>query len=145
MSKVEDFLTAQEEQEIIAAIRTAEKNTSGEIRIHIEKTSQIDAIDRALDVFHDLKMDNTKLQNAVLIYVAVEDRSFVIFGDKGINDVVPTDFWDSTKEIMLSYFKTGNFKQGLIEGVLKAGEQLSKHFPWEHDDRNELPNEISKG
>jgi len=145
MSKVEDFLTAQEEQEIIAAIRTAEKNTSGEIRIHIEKTSQIDAINRALDVFHDLKMDNTKLQNAVLIYVAVEDRSFVIFGDKGINDVVPTDFWDSTKEIMLSYFKTGNFKKGLIEGVLKAGEQLSKHFPWEHDDRNELPNEISKG
>ena len=129
MSKVEDFLTAQEEQEIIAAIRKAEQRTSGEIRIHIEKTSKIDAIDRAMDVFHLLKMDNTKLQNGVLIYVAVEDRNFVIFGDKGINDAVESNFWDSTKDVMQKHFKSGNFKQGLIEGVLKAGEQLEKHFP----------------
>ncbi|GFZ79442.1 hypothetical protein GCM10011531_06560 [Aquaticitalea lipolytica] len=145
MSKVEDFLTAQEEQEIIAAIRKAEQRTSGEIRIHIEKTSKIDAIDRAMDVFHLLKMDNTKLQNGVLIYVAVEDRNFVIFGDKGINDAVESNFWDSTKDVMQKHFKSGNFKQGLIEGVLKAGEQLEKHFPWQHNDTNELPNEISKG
>ncbi|WP_283635956.1 TPM domain-containing protein [Aquaticitalea lipolytica] len=144
MSKVEDFLTAQEEQEIIAAIRKAEQRTSGEIRIHIEKTSKIDAIDRAMDVFHLLKMDNTKLQNGVLIYVAVEDRNFVIFGDKGINDAVESNFWDSTKDVMQKHFKSGNFKQGLIEGVLKAGEQLEKHFPWQHNDTNELPNEISK-
>lgn len=144
-NKVEDFLTAAEEKEIIAAIRTAEKTTSGEIRIHLERTSVIDAVDRALDVFHHLKMDNTKLQNGVLIYVAVEDRNFVIFGDKGINDVVPDDFWESTKTIMQNHFKKGNFKQGLIDGVLKAGEQLGKHFPWEHDDKNELPDEISKG
>src|SRR5690606_37265127 len=129
MSKVEDFLTVQEEQEIITAIRKAEYKTSGEIRIHIEKKALTDTIERALVVFHDLKMNNTKLQNAVLIYVAVEDKNFVIFGDKGINDVVPDDFWDSTKEIMQSYFKIGNFKQGLIEGVLKAGTQLAKHFP----------------
>ena len=145
MSKVEDLLTAQEEQEIIAAIRKAEQRTSGEIRIHIEKTSKIDAIDRAMDVFHLLKMDNTKLQNGVLIYVAVEDRNFVIFGDKGINDAVESNFWDSTKDVMQKHFKSGNFKQGLIEGVLKAGEQLEKHFPWQHNDTNELPNEISKG
>jgi uncharacterized membrane protein len=145
MSKVEDFLTAQEEQEIIAAIRKAEQRTSGEIRIHIEKTSKIDAIDRAMDVFHLLKMDNTKLQNGVLIYVAVEDRNFVIFGDKGINDAVESNFWDSTKDVMQKHFKSSNFKQGLIEGVLKAGEQLEKHFPWQHNDTNELPNEISKG
>ena len=145
MSKVEDFLTAQEEQEIIAAIRKAEQRTSGEIRIHIEKTSKIDAIDRAMDVFHLLKMDNTKLQNGVLIYVAVEDRNFVMFGDKGINDAVESNFWDSTKDVMQKHFKSGNFKQGLIEGVLKAGEQLEKHFPWQHNDTNELPNEISKG
>ena len=145
MSKVEDFLTAQEEQEIIAAIRKAEQRTSGEIRIHIEKTSKIDAIDRAMDVFHLLKMDNTKLQNGVLIYVAVEDRNFVIFGDKGINDAVESNFWDSTKDVMQKHFKSGNLKQGLIEGLLKAGQQLEKHFPWQHNDTNELPNEISKG
>ncbi|NCP50990.1 MAG: TPM domain-containing protein [Flavobacteriales bacterium] len=145
MSKTEDFLSKEEEQEIIDAIRTAELNTSGEIRVHIEKTSKTDAFNRALEVFHYLKMDNTKEQNGVLIYVAVEDKTFVIYGDKGINDVVTEDFWDSTKDIMQSHFKTGNFKQGLVEGILKAGNQLEKHFPWEHGDMNELSNEISKG
>lgn len=145
MSKVEEFLSAEEEQDIIEAIRDAEKNTSGEIRIHIEHTSKIDAFDRAMEVFHYLKMDETKLQNGVLIYVAVEDKTFVIYGDKGINDVVSNDFWDSTKDVIQSYFKTGDFKQGLIEGVLKAGEALKTYFPVEDNDINELSNEISKG
>lgn len=145
MSKVEDFLTAQEEQEIISAIRDAEKNTSGEIRIHIERNSKLDAFDRAMEVFHYLKMDNTKLQNGVLIYVAVDSKTFVIYGDKGINDVVPSGFWDSTKDVMLTHFKANQFKQGLIEGVLKAGKQLEAHFPWIHGDTNELTNEISRG
>ncbi len=145
MSKIEDFLTADEEQEIIAAIRVAEKNTSGEIRVHLEKTSKIDVFDRAMEVFHFLKMDNTKQQNGVLIYVAVEDRNFVIFGDKGINEVVSSDFWDSTRNAIQSQFKKGNFKQGLIDGILKAGKALENHFPWEHTDKNELPDTISKG
>ena len=145
MSNIEDFLSSAEEKEIIEAIRVAEKATSGEIRIHIENSSQLDGYERAMEVFHYLKMDNTKLQNGVLIYVAVEDKTFVIYGDKGINDVVPIGFWDSTKDVMQSHFKNSNFKQGLIEGVLKAGEQLEKHFPWIHGDQNELPNDISKG
>lgn len=144
MSKVEAFLSTEEEQDIITAIQNAEKNTSGEIRIHIERTSEIDAFDRAMEVFHDLKMDKTKLQNGVLIYVAAEDKTFVIYGDKGINDKVSNDFWDSTKNVMQSHFKAGNFKQGLIEGVLKAGKELEAFFPWEDNDTNELPNEISK-
>ncbi|WP_142784017.1 TPM domain-containing protein [Changchengzhania lutea] len=145
MSKIEDFLSVEEEQEIIEAIRVAEKNTSGEIRVHIEKSSTLDAFDRAMELFHVLKMDNTKLSNGVLIYVAVEDKTFVIYGDKGINDVVSPDFWDSTKDVMQNHFKSGHFKQGLLEGILKAGEQLQKYFPWQHDDVNELPNDISKG
>jgi uncharacterized membrane protein len=145
MSKIEDFLSPQEEEDIIVAIRKAESNTSGEIRVHIERTSKIDAYERALEVFHYLKMDTTKLRNGVLIYLAIEDRSFVIFGDQGINDVVPVDFWESTRDIMLSHFKKGDFAQGLIEGVLKAGKELESHFPWEDLDRNELPNKISKG
>tara|TARA_R110002012_G_scaffold321400_2_gene549032 strand:+ start:6385 stop:6822 length:438 start_codon:yes stop_codon:yes gene_type:complete len=145
MSKIEDFLTAGEEQEIIAAIREAEKNTSGEIRVHLEKTSKIDVFDRAMEVFHFLKMDNTKQQNGVLIYVAVEDRNFVIFGDKGINDVVSDDFWDTTRNAIQIQFKQGNFKQGLVDGILKAGKALEQHFPWEHNDKNELPDTISKG
>ncbi|WP_435413680.1 TPM domain-containing protein [Psychroserpens mesophilus] len=145
MSKVEAFLSVDEEQEIIEAIRTAEQNTSGEIRIHIENSSKLDAFNRAMEVFHFLKMDNTKQQNGVLIYVAVEDKTFVIYGDKGINDVVPKGFWDSTKDVIQSHFKHGNFKQGLIEGVLKAGKQLETHFPWIHGDTNQLPDDISKG
>jgi uncharacterized membrane protein len=145
MSKIEAFLSEEEEQEIIKAIRIAEQNTSGEIRVHIEKSSNKDAFDRAMEVFHYLKMDNTKQQNGVLIYVAVEDKTFVIYGDKGINDVVPKGFWDSTKDVIQSHFKHGNFKQGLIDGILKAGEQLETHFPWIHGDKNELSDDISKG
>jgi uncharacterized membrane protein len=145
MSQVEGFLTKEEEQQIVEAIRLAEKETSGEIRVHIEKTTSLDAFDRAKEVFHLLKMDETDLKNGVLIYLAVDDHSFVICGDKGIDDVVPDDFWDCTKDIMLAHFKSGNFKQGLIDGIARAGEQLQKYFPWHEGDTNELSNEISKG
>ena len=145
-NKVEDFLTTQDEQDIVEAIRVAELNTSGEIRVHIEKTFKGDNISiRALELFYALKMDNTKLQNAVLIYLAIEDKSFAIYGDKGINTVVESNFWDTTKDLMQSYFKQGNFKQGLIEGILKSGEQLKTYFPYLDSDTNELTNEISKG
>ncbi|OBX27158.1 TLP18.3/Psb32/MOLO-1 phosphatase superfamily protein [Gelidibacter algens] len=145
MSKIEDFLTAEEEQQVIAAIRTAENKTSGEIRIHLEKTSKIDTYERALEVFRLLKMDNTKLQNGVLIYVAIEDKTFVIFGDEGINNVVDDDFWESTKNVMQGHFKRGHFKQGLVDGILKAGQQLETHFPWDAGDKNEISNDISIG
>lgn len=145
MSKIEAFLSAEEEQEIIDAIRIAEKNTSGEIRIHLERTSKIDVFDRAKEVFHMLKMDNTKQQNGVLIYVAVEDKTFVIYGDEGINKVVENDFWDKTRDVILAHFKNGQFKQGLIDGVLRAGKELETFFPWHHGDTDELPNTISKG
>jgi len=107
MSHVEDFLKAEEEQEIINAIVEAEKNTSGEIRVHIEATSKIDHFSRAQQVFHFLKMDNTKDGNGVLIYVAVDDKKFVIYGGSGIDRVVPKGFWDSTKDVMAHQFKMG--------------------------------------
>lgn len=145
MANIEAFLNPSDEQAIVEAIRLAELNTSGEIRVHLENTSKGDANLRALDVFHTLKMDNTKLQNAVLIYVAIDDKTFVIYGDKGINDAVPKDFWESTKNIIQSHFKAGNFKQGLIDGIIKSGEQLKRYFPYTNLDENELTNEISKG
>ncbi|SKB84699.1 TLP18.3, Psb32 and MOLO-1 founding protein of phosphatase [Salegentibacter holothuriorum] len=146
MSKVEDFLSKKDEEEIIEAIRKAESHTSGEVRVHLEKTTgEKDIFDRAMEVFHMLKMDNTKHDNGVLIYVAVEDHNFVIYGDKGINDVVPDDFWESTKDAIVDKFKKGEFKQGLVNGILTAGQQLKKHFPYSDDTRDELSNEISKG
>lgn len=145
MSKVEDFLTQAEEQEIVAAIGKAEKNTSGEIRVHIEKETSMAAIDRAMEVFRKLNMENTKERNGVIIYVAVKSHLFAIYGDEGINNKVSDDFWDCTKDVMARHFKNGDFKQGLIEGILNAGEQLKKHFPYQDDDTDELSNEISKG
>lgn len=144
MSKVEDFLSKKEEQEIVDAIQIAEKNTSGEIRVHIEKSTSIDSFTRAVEVFYHLEMDKTKDSNGVLIYVAVKDKHFVIYGDKGINEKVATNFWDTTKNAIETHFKNGNFKQGLIDGILKAGEQLKHYFPYQDDDTNELSNEISK-
>jgi len=145
MSKVEDFLTVEEEQEIVRAILKAEKNTSGEIRVHIEASSKIDHFSRAQQVFHFLKMDNTKDENGVLLYVAVNDKKFVIYGDKGIDRAVPKGFWESTKTTIASHFKKDAFKDGIVEGILTAGKELEAHFPWNHYDTNELSDAISKG
>ncbi len=145
MSKVESFLSTADEKAVVEAIGIAEKETSGEIRVHIEQSSSKVPFDRALEVFQELKMSETQLQNGVLIYLAIQTKSFVICGDKGINDVVEADFWDKTKDIMQAHFKNGDFKQGLIDGILRAGEQLKKYFPWQENDINELSNEISKG
>ncbi len=65
--------------------------------------------------------------------------------DKGIDKVVPKEFWNSTKDVMQNHFKNGDFKHGIVDGVLKAGEELQEHFPWKADDENELSNDISKG
>ena len=145
MSLIENFLSKEDELEIVEAIKQAEKATSGEIRVHIEKTASVAHSTRATEVFHLLKMDSTELQNGVLIYVAVEDHAFVICGDKGINDIVGANFWNSTKDIMRSHFKNDDYKQGLIAGIENAGEQLQKYFPWQENDIDELPNEISRG
>tara|TARA_R110002073_G_scaffold102317_4_gene232335 strand:+ start:16038 stop:16475 length:438 start_codon:yes stop_codon:yes gene_type:complete len=145
MSKLEDFLSNDDEREIVEAIRIAEGKTSGEIRVHIESSVNGNIKQHVLDVFHQLKMDNTKQQNGVLIYIAVNDKSFAIYGDKGINQVVESDFWDCTKNTMQKHFKNSEFKKGIVEGVLNAGKQLQKYFPWEYLDTNELSNKISKG
>lgn len=144
-NSVEAFLTTLEEQEIVAAIREAEQQTSGEIRVHIENTCKGDIEHRVLEVFSILKMQNTELHNAVLIYVAVNDKNFAIYGDKGIDAVVSQSFWDDTKKTIQTHFKKGNYKQGLVDGILLAGQQLKTFFPISKNDRNELSNTISKG
>jgi len=132
-----------EEKKIVEAIIAAEHQTSGEIHVHIEKFCKEDVLDRAALVFTKLKMHQTALKNGVLIYLAVKSKKFAIIGDKGIDAVVPADFWNSTKEIMQQKFQQGLFTEGLVEGLKKAGEQLKTHFPHEANDKNELPNELS--
>jgi len=144
-NSVEAFLTAIEEQEIVEAIREAEQQTSGEIKVHIETTSKGNIEDRALEVFSILKMQNTKLHNGVLIYLAINDKTFAIYGGSGINAVVSDSFWDNTRNTIQNQLKKGNYKQALVDGVLLAGQQLKEYFPVSNNNTNELSNTISKG
>ncbi len=123
----------------------AELNTSGEIRVHIDKNCKADVLDRAAYLFEQLNIHKTKLRNGVLFYLATEDHKFAILGDAGINSVVPDNFWDEIKEMMTKYFTEGQFTKGLESGIRMAGEQLKKHFPYQPDDVNELDDEISFG
>ncbi|RPD95874.1 TPM domain-containing protein [Aureibaculum marinum] len=143
MSKVEDFLTKTQEQEIVEAIRLAEQNTSGEIRVHLEKTTDKEPLERAREVFHYLKMNETAQQNGVLFYVAVDDKKFSVLGDQGIDNVVPDNFWNSVKDTVISEFKKGNYADGLKQGILETGLKLKHYFPYQDDDKNELPDSIS--
>lgn len=145
MSKVEDFLTSEEEAEIVKAISKAEKNTSGEIRVHIEDHTEKQPLERAQEVFNSLGMDKTSMRNGVLFYVGVANHAFAIIGDEGIDKVVENDFWDCTKDTVISHFKESKYKEGLVSGILKAGERLQQYFPFEDGDKDELSNEISKG
>ncbi|WP_320168169.1 TPM domain-containing protein [Mangrovibacterium marinum] len=142
---VADFFSEAEKKQITGAIKTAELNTSGEIRVHVEGRCRGDVLDCAAYWFGKLKMHQTEARNGVLFYLAVSDRKFAILGDAGINAKVPEDFWDTIKEQMLIRFKEGRFADGLSEGILLAGEQLKAHFPYQSDDVNELPDEISFG
>lgn len=139
------FFSKEEKDRIMAAIREAELNTSGEIRVHIEKRCKQDVLDHAAYLFERLDMHKTEKRNAVLFFLAVEDRKFAILGDAGINAVTPDDFWDNIKEKMLGEFSEGRFAAGLESGIKMAGEKLREHFPYEKGDVNELPDEISFG
>jgi uncharacterized membrane protein len=136
-------LFTTEEQELIAsAIAEAEKATSGEIRIAIEKHCQGSAFDRATQYFAELEMDKTAQRNGVLIYLASSDHKFAIIGDRGIDSVVPEDFWETTQVAMKAHFLSGNLAEGIIAGVALAGEKLALFFPYQNGDINELPNDI---
>ena len=140
-----DLFTKDEKLMIVDAIKKAESNTSGEIRVHIEKNCKEDVLDHAAFMFEELEMHKTELRNGVLIYLAIEDRQLAILGDVGINLKVPKGFWDHSRDVMISHFKNGDFAKGLSEGILKAGEQLKEHFPYNKNDVNELSDEISFG
>jgi uncharacterized membrane protein len=143
--KPTDFFTPNDKTRITNAIKAAELNTSGEIRLHVETQCKTDVLDRAAFIFSQLKMHKTEARNGVLFYMTLEDKKFAILGDFGINQKVPADFWDSIKETMLAFFKENKISEGLEKGILLAGEQLKLHFPYQENDVNELSDEISFG
>ena len=141
--KPEKFLTAEQQNTVVEAVRLAEKGTSGEIRIHIDAVCDHDPVLRAEHLFFELGMDKTELHNGVLIYLACESKVFAVIGDKGINDLVPSDFWEDVIEAMTVEFRAGRFAEGLAKAAVMAGEKLRYFFPYQEDDVNEQPDEIS--
>jgi len=139
------YFTEENKLQITNAIRVAETNTSGEIRVHIENNCKGDVLDRAAYIFEKLEMQKTELRNGVLFYLAVKDHKFAILGDGGINAKVEDNFWETTKEVVIAKLKEGLYAEGLANGIIKAGEKLKEHFPYQADDVNELSDEISFG
>ena len=143
MSNAITILNREEDQRVVEAIRQAERNTSGEIKVHIENRCKGDVEQRSLYIFDKLKLNETQLRNGVLIYLAIKDHKFAILGDKGINDMVEDGFWNDVKDLMLNQFKEGHFAEGLEQGIMRCGEKLKAYFPYQSDDINEIPDDIS--
>ena len=143
---IKDFLSAEGKQKVVNAIKEAERNTSGEIRVHMENHCREDVLDHAAYLFDKLEMQKTEARNGVLVYIAVKDHQLAILGDSGINKVVPKGFWYDVRDTMVSHFKEDRYADGLAAGIVKAGEQLSAHFPYDKKtDENELSDDISFG
>ena len=141
----ERYFSSEEKERIVAALKKAELQTTGEIRVHIENRCAGNVLDRGAWVFKKLRMHHTKERNGVLFFVALTDRKFAVLGDTAINRRIPSTFWNDMKLTMEKYFIAGNITEGITEGIRMAGEQMKTHFPRQAGDINELPDEISFG
>ncbi len=139
------FLSKDTQNKIESAIEQAELNTSGEIRVHIEKQCKGNPLERAVYIFNKLKMDKTALRNGILLYVAYGSKKVAIIGDEGINAVTPENYWDEIISQMLKQFSQGQFAEGMADAVLAVGIALKEHFPYCEGDINEQSNEVSYG
>lgn len=138
------LLSETEKEKVIAAIKQAELNTSGEVKVHIEeRCPEADPLERAKQVFQYLSLDTTAQRNAVLFYLAHGDRKFAVLGDIGIDKVVPANFWESTRDTLRLYFAQNDFSGGLQMAIKEAGFQLKRYFPYQSNDINEISDDIS--
>jgi uncharacterized membrane protein len=144
--KKQDWFTPQEQEQIIAAVQAAERRTSGEIRIFIEsRCSYVDPLDRATEIFFNLKMEQTEDRNGVLLYIAMKDKQLAIYGDKGIHEKVGAAFWQAEVKQICSEFRATHLAEGIVHIVTDIGQALVTHFPYHNEDRNELPDDIVFG
>jgi len=137
------FFSKKEKGRILEAVREAEKNTSGEIRVHLEYHAQEPVYGHAQKVFQRIGMTKTAQRNGVLIFLSTGNRKLAVLGDVGINEKVPEGFWNDVVHIMQEHFKQDKFAEGISEAVLRIGEKLKAYFPYEAHDKNELPDHIS--
>jgi len=142
-----DFFTPEEKNQIVEAIRSAEKQTSGEIRVFVESRCRfVDPLDRATEVFWMMKMEDTAQRNGVLVYVAIKDKQLAVYGDKGIHEKVGDAYWNEEVRMILSHFRKVSYAEAISKIVLDIGEALHTHFPYDSDtDKNELPDDIVFG
>ena len=145
--KKKSFFSEDEKKQIADAIRNAERRTSGEVRVFIESRCRyVDPLDRAAEVFFNLKMNETKDRNAVLLYIAMKDRQLAVFGDEGIHKKVGTDYWNKEINLLINEFNTAHYGDGISQCVRDIGEALHQYFPFDNDtDKNELPDDIIFG
>lgn len=142
-NSAEKFFSKEEQNLIVAAISAAEKNTSGEVRVHLESICWGDAMERAKKVFNKLEMHKTQEQNGILIYIATDSRKMAVIGDTGIHKKLGKEYWNSIVQNMVSKFKEGQQAQGLAAAIIDCGNQLKHYFPYASDDKNELNDSIS--
>lgn len=138
-----DFIPSEGQRRIADAITDAERHTTGEICVHVTPRCRGNVMKRAVRTFNRLHLYTTKRRNAVLIFIAYEDRKFAILGDTGINEVVPDGFWDGEVEELGRYLTAGRPVDGICAIIARMGERLSQYFPGERDDENELSNEVT--
>jgi len=142
-----DFFSSEERQQVVNAIQQAEQRTSGEVRVFVESRCRyVDALDRAVEIFHNLKMEQTQDRNAVLLYVAIKDRQLAVYGDEGIHQKLGDVYWNQQVTKMIKEFNRENYAEGISKVVLNIGEALQSNFPYNKDtDKNELPDDIVFG
>ena len=144
--KKKQYFTPEQQQQIVAAIQRAEKNTSGEVRLFVEgKCTYVDPVDRAREIFFELKMDKTKDRNAVLLYIAIDDHQLALFADEEIYRRCGTEFWNAEVKQIIRAFTKDNYTQGICNCIEEIGDALKTNFPYESSDKNELPDDIIFG
>lgn len=137
-------LDIKAKKEIVDAISEAERRTSAEIRVHLQRKLKKSAFEEAKKTFIRLGMHKTKERNAVLIFVALDSHEFAIIGDSGIHEKVGDVFWQSTRDEMLDFFKNGNVRGAILAGVQHVGQKLAHYFPRQINDQNEVSNKVSQ-
>ncbi len=138
--RTKDFLARLDHARIVSAIQAAEAQTSGEIRVYLERGEiKEDPLTLATRKFVEFGMEQTSARNAVLILVAPRAQKFAVVGDEGIHQQCGVEFWEQLVAAMRAHFKKEEFTDALVEAIETLGRELSAHFPRHPDDRNELP------
>jgi uncharacterized membrane protein len=138
-TKKKKFFNKDEEERIMASIRMAETASSGEIRLYVESECADSVEKRTVEIFKKLKMFKTQQRNGVLIYIALDSRKFAIFGDEGIHKKMGFSFWTTEAATLKTFLSDGRIVDGVCKVALDIGEVLKSHFPYQSDDKNELP------